>query len=268
LCDAEARSIRAYGLTNPVCVIPNGVDLPEPVPSWTGKTQAAGVASSPAGRKVLLYLGRLHPKKGLLNLLRAWRLALNRKPSIRERWMLSIVGWDESGHESELKRLADDLQIPWTTAADGARAAQWNGWTKQSEKLGPASVLFSGPQFGEDKSESYRCCDAFILPSFSEGLPMVVLEAWSYARPVLMTPECHLPQGFSAGAAFPMEANVESIAATLLQLFEMSDNERTAMGRRGFELVRDHFAWPEIAERMRQAYEWVLGGGQKPGFVV
>ena len=64
-----------------------------------------------------------------------------------------------------------------------------------------ASVVFLGPQFGAEKSECYRACDAFILPSLSEGLPMTVLEAWSYAKPVLMTAECNLPEGFAAGAA-------------------------------------------------------------------
>ncbi len=72
LCEAEALAIRAYGLHNPICVIPNGIDLPpeESVPS-----EPPWQKSVPVGARVLFYLGRLHPKKGLPSLLRAWHLA-------------------------------------------------------------------------------------------------------------------------------------------------------------------------------------------------
>src|SRR6266542_4333942 len=68
LCEAEAQSIRSYGMRNPICVIPNGVDLPDL--SETPKLQAHAFADD---RKILLYLGRLHPKKNLANLIRAWK---------------------------------------------------------------------------------------------------------------------------------------------------------------------------------------------------
>jgi len=68
LCEAEAQSIRAYGMRNPICVIPNAVDLPDL--SEPPKPQALAFAE---GRKILLYLGRLHPKKNLANLIRAWK---------------------------------------------------------------------------------------------------------------------------------------------------------------------------------------------------
>jgi glycosyltransferase involved in cell wall biosynthesis len=142
LCESELKSIRAYGLKNPVCVIPNGIDLPV-------KTERKNVAV-PArelkeqGRKVLLFLGRIHPKKGLVNLLKAWKGAIGANSTFGEQWTLVIAGWDQEGHEGELKSLAADLEIE-------------------------DSVLFVGPQYGEAKAGFYRSCDAFILPSFSEG---------------------------------------------------------------------------------------------------
>ena len=227
LSEAEAQSIRSYGLRNPICVIPNGVDLPD-LRETNTKTQSAN-------QKTLLYLGRLHPKKNILNLIRAWNETFNSQCAGTDRWVFAIAGWDEGGYESELKRIAAGN-----------------------------SVVFLGPQFGADKSECYRSCDAFILPSLSEGLPMAVLEAWSYAKPALITPECNLPEGFEADAALRIGTTPEEIADGLKQLREMSDNDRTAMGARGRDLVATRFSWPRIGEQMRAVYEWMLGGGATP----
>jgi glycosyltransferase involved in cell wall biosynthesis len=128
--------------------------------------------------------------------------------------------------------------------------------------------VFLGPRFGVEKNECYRCCDAFILPSLSEGLPMTVLEAWAHAKPVLMTPECNLPEGFQANAALRIGTASKEIAAGLKQLVDMSDHDRIEMGDRGRALVTAKFSWPRIGEQMRAVYEWVLGGGSPPGSVI
>ena len=227
LSEAEARSIRRYGLRNPLCVIPNGVDLPD-----LSKVNRKGQSES---RRTLLYLGRLHPKKNISNLIRAWNQTSKTQRGSRDRWILAIAGWDQGGYETELKNIADG-----------------------------ASVVFLGSQFGAEKRECYRTCDAFILPSLSEGLPMTVLEAWAHAKPVLMTPECNLPEGFEANAALRIGTTSEEIAAGLRQLVEMSGDDRAAMGTRGRTLVSTKFSWPQIGEQMRAVYEWVLGGGASP----
>jgi poly(glycerol-phosphate) alpha-glucosyltransferase len=222
LSEAEARSIRGYGLRNPICMIPNGIDLPH-LRGSDAKTQSES-------RRTLLYLGRLHPKKNLANLIRAWKKASNSLGPNSDSWVLTIAGWDQGGYESELKQIA----------------------------VG-APVVFLGPRFGVEKSECYRTCDAFILPSLSEGLPMSVLEAWAYAKPVLMTPECNLPEGFEANAALRIGSSADEIAAGLKQLVEMSYGDRAAMGTRGRTLAATKFAWPRIGEQMRAVFEWVLG---------
>src|SRR5207253_2193697 len=81
LCDAEAQSMQAYGMRNPICVIPNGVDLPESFPISGFGVQDSALLRVAGGRKVLLYLGRLHPKKNLMNLIRAWAETLNSQRS-------------------------------------------------------------------------------------------------------------------------------------------------------------------------------------------
>src|SRR6185503_17890821 len=119
------------------------------------------------------------------------------------------------------------------------------------------SVRFLGPKFGEEKAACYANCDAFVLPSLSEGLPMVVLEAWAFAKPVLMTDECNLPEGFKVGAALRIGRSAEDIAPGLGQLFDMSEPDRIAMGARGQALVRQKFTWSEIGAEMRRVCEWV-----------
>ena len=107
-----------------------------------------------------------------------------------------------------------------------------------------------------------------MLPSLSEGLPLAVLEAWSYGLPVLMTEACNLPEGFAAGAALPIGTDRAGIAAGLRQLFALSDAERRDMGARGRALVRERFTWASVGEQMTAVYEWVLGGGPPPSCVL
>ena len=259
LCASEARSMRAHGLRNPIAVIPNGIDLPVgadgnpganvPAAPWQGHIEA--------GRKVLLFLGRIHPKKGLLNLLRAWASRSGSIASTRQSdWVLAIAGWGQDGHEAALKQLATELALPWVDIRDPARGDHE-----------PVSVLFLGPQFGEEKAACYTHCDAFILPSFSEGLPMVVLEAWAYGKPVLMTPECNLPEGFAANAAFNISTDVPGLARGLADFLSSPAATLSGLGSNGRCLVTAKFTWNAIAAETKAVYEALLGGGPMPACV-
>jgi len=238
---SEYDDMRRHGLRNPICVIPNGIDLPEVGgPATAGKLRSevgdpatAGKLQS-EGKKTLLYLGRLHPKKNLVALLKAWEAV--RKS---DGWKLVIAGWDQGNHQCQLQELTSDLGLV-------------------------NSVTFVGPKFGDQKEHLYRNADAFVLPSVSEGLPMAVLEAWAYARPVVMTNECNLSEGFSRNAALKIGTTAESITSSLSQMFEMSDDDRHAMGKNGRALVAEKFSWPRIGAEMRAVYEWILGGGAVP----
>jgi len=240
LCVSEYESIRAYGLKNPVAVIPNGVDLPEilesvTLPDW--------FINLPKDSKVLLFLGRIHPKKGLVNLLHAWAQVCALKLTSAESWQLVIAGWGQSEHLAELRHLTEELGIGNT-------------------------VFFVGPQFDEQKIASLACANAFVLPSFSEGLPIAVLEAWSYRLPALITPQCNLPEGLIAEAAIEIEAETNSIIEGLIALLNLSDTDRYAMGQRGRKLVEECFTWPVVAAQMYGVYAWMLGQQSQPPCVI
>lgn len=228
LCAAEATACRAFGLRNPIAVVPNGVDLPEEVQG-----------RAPERPRTLLFLSRIDAKKGVHELVRGWHLS---RAGARG-WCLRIVGWGDARYGEATRRLVQELGLHH-------------------------SVELAGPAFGEAKDRAFREADAFILPSYSEGLPMAVLEAWAYALPVLKTRGCNLPEGFERGAALEIGTEPERIAEGIRTLVAMSDRERQAMGRAGRVLVEERFTWPAVAHRMIEVYEWVLGGGAPPPCVV
>ena len=268
--EKELADFRAYGLTNPIAIIPNGVEIPEESKGErlrNGCKATAGPAKAKGendGRKTLLFLGRIHPKKGLPNLIRALKKALDARPSTLDscKWQLVIAGWDQGGHEAELMQLCQELGLSFSHKMHKEHKAEaTSAFSLQF------SVFFHGPAFGKEKEDLLRRADAFILPSFSEGLPMSVLEAWSYRLPVVMTPECNLPEGFSADAAIRIETSGESIAEGLRTLFSMNDADLILMGDKGRELVKARFTWQTVAAQMREVYDWMLGGGAAPGCV-
>lgn len=232
LCQKELEDIRAYGLKQPVAIIPNGINLPDPDLKFE-KTD---------NKKRLLYLGRLHKKKGVDLLLKAIA-AINREENgLLDNWQIDLVGWDHEGCKAELEKIVSENRLE-------------------------DKVVFHGGLFGKDKQSMYANADGYILPSHGEGLPMTVLEAWSWKLPVVMTPECHIPEGYDADAAIKINDNVESVEDGLKTFLGMSDEERQSMGMRGYDLVRENFTWDVSAKKMIEVYEWLLGNHEKPDFV-
>ena len=232
LCQKELEDIRAYGLKQPVAIIPNGINLPDPDLMFE-KTD---------NKKHLLYLGRLHKKKGVDLLLKALAAINREEKGLLDNWQIDLVGWDHEGCKAELEKIVSENRLE-------------------------DKVVFHGGLFGKDKQSMYANADGYILPSHGEGLPMTVLEAWSWKLPVVMTPECHIPEGYDADAAIKINDNVESVEEGLKTFLGMSDDEKKAMGMRGYDLVRENFTWDVSAKKMIEVYEWLLGKGKKPDFV-
>ena len=236
LCQAEAASLRALGLEAPIAVIPNGVLLPAageatgplPPPPWAEQV--------PEGERVLLFLSRFHVKKGLEPLLRAWA-DLGEEPR-RRGWWLALVGYGDDG------ALADRV----------ARG-------------GPGRVLVHGPCFGAAKQACLAAASAFVLPSFSEGLPMAALEAMAHRLPCLLSPACNLPEAFDHGAARAVEPEAEALVGSLRQLLLQPAAEREAMGEAGQRLVAERFSWPQVAERTARLYSWLHGTSERPDWI-
>jgi poly(glycerol-phosphate) alpha-glucosyltransferase len=257
LCLSEALALRQLGLKNPIALIPNGIYSSNNLPLTDNNFDSVPwYRHVVKDQKVLLFLSRLHPKKGLVNLLRAWaKISKTTAPAWNPHWVLCIAGWNQDGHEQELKSLASELNLSWVDI-------------RESIKSEGSQIIFLGPQFGISKQVCYKKSDAFILPSFSEGLPMVVLEAWAYSKPVLMTQECNLPEGFECGASIPITTHTDGIEEGLKILFNSSTADLKEMGEKGRKLVSEKFSWSKVATEMKKVYSWMLGGGTPPDCII
>jgi poly(glycerol-phosphate) alpha-glucosyltransferase len=258
LSKSEAESFRAYGLRSPIAIIPNGIDLPE-------ENHSRIEERSSSAPKILLFLGRIHPKKGLPNALRAFKKSLDRSPlTLDSAWQFVIAGWDQGGHEAELMKLCNELGMSFSHKMNKKLGGSEHEAIDPRPSTLDSKVIFWGAAFGKEKDNLLKSADAFILPSLSEGLPMSVLEAWAYGIPVVMTPECNLPEGFQAEAALRINHGLENIIEGLHVLFSMSHTDLASMGERGRALVQERFTWRKIAFQMRECYSWMLGGGTPP----
>jgi poly(glycerol-phosphate) alpha-glucosyltransferase len=233
LAQSEAESIRATGLKQPVVIIPNGINLPQEkeeniLPSWY-----QNLNESNQNRRKVLFFGRIHPKKGLDNLLESWEIF----KEINKDWILIIAGWGDETYVNNLKK-------------------------RVTERGLQEQIHFTGGLFGEQKKATFRNVDAFILPSFSEGLPMAILEAWSYKLPVIMTEFCNIPVGFTANAALKVLPTKESILEGLVELTNTNQEKLIQIGENGYELVKEKFTWKQIATDMHSVYEWMQGGNK------
>lgn len=225
---AEHDVVRAFGVTGPVCVIPNGVELP-----------AADAIPRPlredGAPRTLLYLGRLHPIKGLTELLAAWA----RLGEVRNGWRLVLAGPDDGGHRATLEGLVRRHGLE-------------------------SHVSFPGPLHGEAKAAAFRDADAFVLPSRSEGFAMAPLEAMAMARPVLLTHACGFPEVAEAGAGVVVDSSPDGLVAGLERVLAAAPDYLARMGRRGRVLVEQRYAWPSVARDLVDVYEWLLGERDPP----
>jgi glycosyltransferase involved in cell wall biosynthesis len=234
----ELQSVRSFGLKNPVALIPNGIDT-EDYASLPQRSDAEALLPGLKGKRVLLFLSRVHPKKGLPLLLRAWQ-ALGPE---RLDWTLAIAGPDQGGHTDELKQLVAELNL--------------------SE-----SVIFTGALFGNQKLAAYALADLFVLPSFSENFGVAVAEALAAGVPVITTTGTPWKTLQQQGCGWCVDATVEKLTEAMREALAISKKDLTEMGMKGKQWMARDFSWEHLAAQMIEVCEWTLNGGTPPNCVV
>jgi glycosyltransferase involved in cell wall biosynthesis len=227
--EEEAGDFRAEGLKQPIAVVPNGVAL--------GPLRQADSESQSNRVRTMLFLSRLHPKKGVVDLVDAWACV---KPA---GWRLLIAGPDEGGH----RRIVED----------------------RVDALGLRSLVSLGGEISEgEKSELYGSADVFVLPTRSENFGIVVAEALAHGVPVITTTGAPWRQLEQVGAGWWVEPSVIALAEAIQSATSMADAERRAMGVRGRKLVESRYGWNRAASLTKAVYSWAVHGGDRPACVV
>jgi len=219
----EADAFVPLGLYNPVSIQPVGLDM--------GQIQPR--PARPNGPRTCLFLSRIHPKKGLPILVRAW--AKVRPPD----WQLLIAGPDDNGHRGEVERLAASLGLG-------------NG------------VVLRGPAYAAEKWGLLASADLFILPSYSENFGIVVAEAMAAGLPVITTTGTPWSMLQGKGVGWWVEPTEAAVATALRDAFSRPAAELVAMGKQAALVARQDFTWEQIARSLQAAYSWASAGGEKP----
>ena len=233
LARPEIGHLRAIAPRTPVALVPNGVDL-RPFDNLPPRSALEGEFPELAGKFVVLFFGRLHAKKGLDLLARAL---------------------------GTLKRDHPDLHVLLAGNDDGALAP----FLAEAEAEGVSGrITVVGHVSGERARQVWAAADAFILPSYSEGFSMAILEALACRLPVLITTACHFPELGRAEGGIVVEPTADGVTTGLRDLLERSPAERRELARKGRALVEAGYTWDRQAARLAAVYEWVAGGGPTP----
>ncbi|WZO99491.1 glycosyltransferase [Isosphaeraceae bacterium EP7] len=237
LARPEIGHLRAIAPKTPVCLVPNGVDL-APFDSLPDRSVLERDHPELAGKFVVLFYGRVHLKKGLDLLAQAMATVSGDHPEMH----LVLAGNDDGALEPFLA---------------------------QAESLGVRGrITVAGHVSGARAKAVWGAADAFVLPSYSEGFSMAILEALACRLPSLVTTACHFPELAFAEGAIVVEPTAADVTTGLRTLLEMAPTERLAMAGRGRALVEERFTWDRQGERLAEVYRWVAGGGPRPDSVL
>jgi glycosyltransferase involved in cell wall biosynthesis len=232
----EIGHLRAIAPWTPIGFAPNGVDL-APVDDLPPRSALEDEHPELRGKFVLLFFARLHAKKGLDLLAEALRRVAPDRPDLH----LLIAGNDDGEWAPFLARIEE------------------HGLTGRITYLGHVS--------GEQARRVWATADAFILPSYSEGFSMAILEALACRLPSLITTACYFPEAAAAGGAVVVEPTAEDVTRGLRELLERAPEERADLGRKGRRLVEREYTWDRQADRLAAIYGWIAGGGPPPDCV-
>lgn len=214
LTDSEAEDIsRATGRRS-VFVVPNTV------PENALQTDC---------RRDFVYLGRIHPKKNIPNLIKAWCAARDDCPFFAGD--LIIAGWGSDDYVNSIIDMVNEA--------------------------GRKDIKFIGPVFGAEKEVLLGSARYLLLPSFSEGLPIAILEAWASGTPTLMSQHCHLSEGYAEGAAIDCGTDIATISSTLQLAFSHSQSDWEEMHKAAKRIAKRRFAGSVIADQWNDIYSKV-----------
>ena len=252
----EAQSIRqaASGIRQtavPIVVAANGVDLPD-LGNKPSMEVLEGKFPALRDRRWVVFMSRLHPKKGIDVLLRAWS---RQKEVTGDEWRV------KSSQTETLPRR--NTETPHRGAVLVLAGSDLIGYRKDIERMIKElgledSVVITGEVAGEMKDCLLANADVFVLPSYSENFGIVVAEAMAWGRPVIASTGTPWQEVADVGAGWWVKPEEDAIEGALAEALGKRREELDVMGAKGRELVERSYTWSAPAERLTKAYEQIL----------
>ena len=236
--ESEGKQLRRLGFDAPLAVLPVGVDT-----DHIGERRASVSPSAPwpqvDHRPFVLYLARVHPKKGVEILLEAWA----RVAPLRSDFLLVVAGTGTSDYLAHCKGLAERLGVA-------------------------ASVLWVGQISDDEKWLAYANAELYVLPTFSENFGNSVAEALACGTPVLTTIGTPWQILADSGCGWVIRPEAATLAETLQQALSLSSSQRRAMGAAGRKLVEERFSLRAVITQLEEVYRWLIRSGPVPSCVI
>jgi len=264
--ESEAEQFRKLGFRNPVVISPNGVNVP-------GNFNRVEHAERVDGeRKRVLFVSRMHPKKGVLELVEAWgRLGVRGQELGVRDWVVELVytlnGEFEREYEAKVKARILELGMSYQDT-DGSVHRNSSTPSLPHSSTSP-NFIFTGALNDDAKWDAYDRADLFVLPTYSENFGIVVAEALWVGVPVITTkgtPWSELEE-YKCGKWIDLPAEGsnpstwEALDEALGSMMLMSDAERGEMGMRGKKLVEEKYTWEAVCGKIAEGYESILNRG-------
>lgn len=224
--NTEAAAVRRRGIRAPIFVVPLGIDMSDMSDTTTGEGKGDG------NDRTALFLSRLHPKKGLLDLIEAWSIV---RP---EGWKLVVAGPSEMG---EAERASERIQAL--------------GLGEQVSLIGPVASA--------DKGAAFANAELFLLPSYSENFGLVVLEALHCGIPTLTTDQTPWTDLAQTGCGWVVSPGMSGIVPALRQATALSRQELAAMAPACRQYAQP-YTWSQTVSKLREVYGWALGENPLP----
>lgn len=220
----EADVIARFGVPRErIRIIPNG--LPQVTVLSLAKQAQSGANGTQIASGYGIFLGRIHPQKGLDMLVRALPLVLSRHPGMK----IVVAGPDEGGYQSEIERLARSLGV--------------------RDRL-----AFTGLVKGEQKWKLLTGAKFFVLPSYSEGFSMALLEALAAGVPVVATKVCDVGTLETSEAAILVDPTPHALASGLDSILSRPELAHR-LSENGRRLVLERYTWEKVAADILRLYD-------------
>ncbi len=227
LASTEASNMAPLDLKPPIVTIPNGIHRQD-FATQLSPAQFYQQFPHTQGKTLILFLGRLDPKKGLDLLAPAFAQVQAQFPNTH----LVVAGPDNIGFLPTAQQYFAE-----------ANCAQ--------------AVTFTGMLTGDLKRAALAAAHLYVAPSYSEGFSMSVLEAMATGLPCVITTGCNFPEAAAAQAAHVVACEVDDIAQALLRCLH-DPLAAKAMGDRARQLVLDRYTWDRVATQLLEVYTSIL----------